>query len=112
MMQPCASAAKSLGGGPILRNGVKATGPLGIPPPRIVIGSPSRQRRGASQEVDMLRENIRVMYQGYGSDTYLDNGTLGGWFDGDTSKLSLGAQFDLDGLKAWPCLRMASKSGL
>ena len=49
----------------------------------------------------MLRENIRVMYQGYGSDTYLDNGTLGDWFDGDISKLSLGAQFDLDGLKAW-----------
>jgi len=46
------------------------------------------------------------MYQGYGSDTYLDNDTLGDWFD-DISKLSLGAQFDLDGLKAWPVLENA-----
>ena len=59
----------------------------------------------------MLRENIRVMYQGYGSDTYLDNGTLGDWFDGDISKLSLGAQFDLDGLKAWPVLENGKQVG-
>src|SRR6266545_2605579 len=38
MMQSCASAAKLRSGGPILPFGVRAKGPLGIPPPRTVIG--------------------------------------------------------------------------
>src|SRR5271168_5250471 len=39
MMQSCASAAKLRSGGPILPFGMKAKGPLGIPPPRTVIGA-------------------------------------------------------------------------
>ena len=42
MMQSCASAAKLRSGGPILPFGMKAKGPLGIPPPRTVIGVPSQ----------------------------------------------------------------------
>src|SRR5256885_14866980 len=42
MMQSCASAAKLQIGGPILPFGMKAKGPLGIPPPRTVIGVPSQ----------------------------------------------------------------------
>jgi hypothetical protein len=42
MMQSCASAAKLRSGGPILPFGMKAKGRLGIPPPRTVIGAPSR----------------------------------------------------------------------
>ena len=37
MMQPCASAARLLGGGPILSLGVQAMGWGGSPPPRIVL---------------------------------------------------------------------------
>jgi hypothetical protein len=40
MMQTCASAAKLLGGGPILNHGSAATFRVGTPPPRIVLGSP------------------------------------------------------------------------
>ena len=43
MMQPCASAAKLRGGGPILHDGMEAMGSFGSPPPRIVIGSSSRE---------------------------------------------------------------------
>ena len=43
MMQSCASAAKLRSGGPILPFGMKAKGPLGIPPPRTV--SASRHKR-------------------------------------------------------------------
>ena len=42
MMQPCASAAKLRGGGPILRVGTEAMSIAGTPPPRTVIGDPSR----------------------------------------------------------------------
>ena len=42
MMQSCASAAKLRSGGPILPFGMKAKGPVGIPPPRTVIGAPSQ----------------------------------------------------------------------
>jgi hypothetical protein len=48
MMQPCASAAKLLGGGPILRNGFEGQGEYGSPPPRIVLSSrrhPDRLQR-------------------------------------------------------------------
>ena len=41
-MQSCASAAKLRSGGPILPVGMKAKGPVGIPPPRTVIGVPSQ----------------------------------------------------------------------
>src|SRR5713101_1323973 len=37
MMQPCASAARLLGGGPILSLGMEAMGAGGSPPPRIVL---------------------------------------------------------------------------
>jgi hypothetical protein len=47
MMRPCASAAKLRGGGPILHRGSAAMLPLGSPPPRTVIGQPSRGRDGA-----------------------------------------------------------------
>jgi hypothetical protein len=40
MMQPCASAARLRGGGPILDRGPGTIGPVGSPPPRIVIGNP------------------------------------------------------------------------
>jgi hypothetical protein len=40
MMQPCASAAKLRGGGPILHRGSAAMLALGSPPPRTVIGGP------------------------------------------------------------------------
>ena len=40
MMQPCASAARLRGGGPILQCGMRAIGRPGSPPPRIVIASP------------------------------------------------------------------------
>ena len=39
-MQPCASAARLRGGGPILQRGMRAIGRPGSPPPRIVIASP------------------------------------------------------------------------
>ena len=42
MMQSCASAAKLRGGGPILPRGMKAMWAPGWPPPRTVIGRPSR----------------------------------------------------------------------
>src|SRR5258705_2266580 len=42
MMQPCASAAKLRGGGPILPLGMTAMSHLGTPPPRTVIGDPSQ----------------------------------------------------------------------
>src|SRR5262252_10569319 len=38
MMHPYASAAKLLGGGPILETGVNTMACFGLPPPRIVIG--------------------------------------------------------------------------
>jgi len=41
MMQSYASAAKLRGGGPILNRGTQAMSNIGLPPPRIVIGSPS-----------------------------------------------------------------------
>src|SRR5262245_60026188 len=41
-MQSCASAAKLRSGGPILPIGMKAKGLAGNPPPRTVIGIPSR----------------------------------------------------------------------
>jgi hypothetical protein len=37
MMQPCASAARLLGGGPILSLGMEAMGNGGFPPPRIIL---------------------------------------------------------------------------
>ena len=40
MMQPCASAARLRGGGPILQRGMRAIARPGSPPPRIVIASP------------------------------------------------------------------------
>src|SRR5512143_3070942 len=40
MMQPCASAAKLRGGGPILTSGIEAVQLRGTPPPRIVTGRP------------------------------------------------------------------------
>ena len=46
MMQPCASAAKLRGGGPILQSGLEAMSDTGSPPPRIVLGNwrhPCRQ---------------------------------------------------------------------
>ena len=39
MMQACASAAKLLGGGPILNRGSAAMFGVGTPPPRTVLGS-------------------------------------------------------------------------
>jgi hypothetical protein len=39
MMQACASAAKRLGGGPILNHGAAAMFWVGTPPPRTVLGS-------------------------------------------------------------------------
>ncbi len=45
MMQPCASAAKLRGGGPSLTRGVEAVVLVGLPPPRTVIGEPSRLSR-------------------------------------------------------------------
>src|SRR3954453_24115495 len=44
MMQPCASAAGLRGGGPTLNHGARAMFRAGLPPPRIVIGGPSRLR--------------------------------------------------------------------
>src|SRR3954465_6210440 len=44
MMQPCASAAGLRGGGPPLNPGAGALVGDGLPPPRIVIGSPPRTR--------------------------------------------------------------------
>src|SRR3954467_14021272 len=44
MMQPCASAARLRGGGPTLNRGSRAMFGVGLPPPRIVIGGPSRTR--------------------------------------------------------------------
>ena len=49
MMQPCASAAKLRGGGPILHRGSRAMLPLGSPPPRIVIGGPPWTVRRAAE---------------------------------------------------------------
>src|SRR5271169_5955104 len=46
MTHSCASAAKLQGGGPILFPGMKAKGAIGTPPPRTVIGTPSRLKRG------------------------------------------------------------------
>src|SRR3954470_14190027 len=48
MMQPCASAAKLRGGGPILHRGSAAMLPLGSPPPRTVIGRPPRRGGGGA----------------------------------------------------------------
>ena len=60
MMQPCASAAKLRGGGPILPLGMTAMSYLGTPPPRTVIGDPS--------QADGLGRNCRVpKYYGDGS---------------------------------------------
>src|SRR3712207_9107757 len=44
MMQPCASAAKPRGGGPILHRGSRAMLALGSPPPRTVFGGPPQRR--------------------------------------------------------------------
>src|SRR3712207_2110710 len=44
MMQPCASAAKLRGGGPIPHRGSAAMLALGSPPPRAVIGRSPRGR--------------------------------------------------------------------
>ena len=56
MMQPCASAAKLRGSGPILSDGSKAMWTLGLPPPRIVIGRQSRlQRRQPKLQVNRHR---------------------------------------------------------
>ena len=54
MMQYCASAAKLRGGGPILHNGVKAVVSPGTPPPRTVIGDPSRAC-GQARNCQVLR---------------------------------------------------------
>ena len=51
MMQPCASAAKLRGGGPILPLGMTAMSHLGTPPPRTVIGDPSPDRLGRNFRV-------------------------------------------------------------
>ena len=51
MMQPCASAAKLRGGGPILHRGSAAMLALGSPPPRTVIGDLPRERGGAPKLV-------------------------------------------------------------
>jgi hypothetical protein len=47
MMQSCASAAKLRRAGPIYKNGTKAMGGSGTPPPRIVIGNVSPKRTRA-----------------------------------------------------------------
>src|SRR3712207_6979257 len=57
MMQPCASAAKLRGGGPILHRGSAAMPALGSPPPRTVIGGLPRERGGAPKLV--ARECVR-----------------------------------------------------
>src|SRR5215213_7790321 len=51
MMQPCASAAKLRGGGPIPHRGSAAMLALGSPPPRTVIGDLPRGRGGAPKLV-------------------------------------------------------------
>jgi hypothetical protein len=51
MMQPCASAAKLRGGGPILHRGSAAMLALGSPPPRTVIGDLPRECGGAPKLV-------------------------------------------------------------
>src|ERR671917_1202870 len=51
MMQPCASAAKPRGGGPILHRGSAAMLALGSPPPRTVIGDLPRECGGAPKLV-------------------------------------------------------------
>ena len=43
MKQPAASAARPRGGEPVLANGSTTVFWLGSPPPRIVIGQPSRR---------------------------------------------------------------------
>jgi hypothetical protein len=56
MMQSSASAAKLRSGGPILPVGMKAKGPVGIPPPRTVIGAPSQVHgRGRNYRGSVLR---------------------------------------------------------
>ena len=63
MMQSCASAAKLRSGGPILPFGMKAKGPLGIPPPRTVIGVPSQaygQGRNCRGAFSVLRSLCRT----------------------------------------------------
>ncbi len=63
MMQSCASAAKLRSGGPILPFGIKAKGPLGIPPPRTVIGVPSQaygQGRNCRGTFSVLRSLCRT----------------------------------------------------
>src|SRR5271170_51351 len=63
MMQSCASAAKLRSGGPILPFGMKAKGPLGIPPPRTVIGVPSQaygQGRNCRGTFSVLRSLCRT----------------------------------------------------
>ena len=63
MMQSCASAAKLRSGGPILPFGMKAKGPLGIPPPRTVIGVPSQaygQGRNCQGVFSILRSLCRT----------------------------------------------------
>ena len=59
MMQSCASAAKLRGGGPILHNGVKAVVSPGTPPPRTVIGDPSRAC-GQARNCQVLRSTCSV----------------------------------------------------
>jgi hypothetical protein len=63
MMQSCASAAKLRSGGPILPFGMKAKGPLGIPPPRTVIGVPAQacgQGRNCRGTFSVLRSLCRT----------------------------------------------------
>src|SRR5512146_171993 len=57
MMQRCASAAKLRGGGPILKDGIKAMAACGTPPPRTVIGDPSRCRDRA-ETINVLEPTL------------------------------------------------------
>ena len=72
MMQPCASAAKLRGGGPILHRGSAAMLPLGSPPPRTVIGllgltlrvpdHTTLSRRAATLQVPWPRSGAEPMH--------------------------------------------------
>ena len=60
MMQPCASAAKLRGGGPILFLGTKAMAQAGTPPPRTVIGDPS-QADGLGPKLSGVFSDLRSL---------------------------------------------------
>src|SRR3712207_7995575 len=75
MMQPCASAAKLRGGGPILHRGSTAMLALGSPPPRTVIGLAPRGRDGAPNP--LARELVQPSPSGRAQDEALRHLTGG-----------------------------------